>query len=67
MPEVAAITLAQMIKCVEREIGMRKTVYIKRVRFGYMTQEDADREIVTMQAVLEQLRAKETTLFNQDV
>lgn len=67
MPEVAAITLQQMIKCVEREIGMRKTVYTKRVKFGYMTQEEADLEIVTMQAVLEQLRAKETTLFNQDV
>jgi len=66
MPEVAAITLAQMMKCVEREIGMRKTVYKRRVQFGYMTQEEADLEIVTMQAVLEQLRAKETTLFNQE-
>ncbi len=66
MPEVASITLEEMIACIKREIGFRKTVYEKRVRHGYMTQEEADREIVIMQAVLEQLKAKENTLFNQE-
>lgn len=65
MLDIAAITIEEMISCVKREIAFRMGVYEKRVRHGYMTQEDADKEIVTMQAVLEQLKNKENTLFNQ--
>ena len=45
--------LAQQIACVKREIAMRERVYPRRVADGKMKQQDADREIEAMRAVLE--------------
>lgn len=45
--------LAQQIACVKREIAMRERVYSRRVADGKMKQQDADREIEAMRAVLE--------------
>lgn len=60
------ITIQAQIKCVGREIGFRKIVYEKRVGYGAMTQEEAHREITTMEAVLETLKKQEPNLFNQE-
>lgn len=43
-------------KCVAREIAMRKNVYRRRVAQDAMKQEDADREIATMEAVYQSLQ-----------
>ena len=50
------INIDEMIKCVEREIGMRQRVYPKWVAMKKMSQEKADLEIRTMTAVLDQLK-----------
>ena len=51
----APITLTQMIKCVEREIALRKSVYAKRVQAKEMKPEDARHELDCMVAILEAL------------
>ena len=48
--------LAEQIKCVEREIAMRRRVYPNWVASGKMKQEKADHEISAMEAVLYTLR-----------
>lgn len=49
-------SLDDMIKCIEREIGMRMRVYPRWVEQHKMTQEKALTEINKMQAILEQLK-----------
>ena len=65
------ITLAQQIKCLIREIGMRHKVYPGRVAKGRMTQADMDKEIAEMNAALKSLQALELEgkgmLFGQQV
>jgi len=50
-------TLAQQIACVTREIGMRRTVYARRVAEKKMTQHKAEDEIAAMEAVKSTLDA----------
>lgn len=50
------ITIDDMIKCVEREIGMRMRVYPRWIEQHKMSIEKADLEIRTMQAVLDKLK-----------
>ena len=58
------ITFDDMIKCVEREIGMRQRVYPKWVVAKKMSQEKADFEIKCMMAILDQLKiSKSITRF----
>ena len=56
-----AVSLTEQITCVRREIGFRERVYARRVAEGKMKQDQADRELAAMQAVLETLRK----LFNE--
>jgi hypothetical protein len=49
------IDLEQQLACVRREIGMRRRVYPRWVQAGRMSQAAADREIATMEAVLDTL------------
>lgn len=51
-----AIPLAEQIRCVERELVMRRNVYRKRVLDGRMMEDVAGREIAGMQAVLDTLK-----------
>ena len=53
-------SIADQIKCVEREISMRHRVYPRWVANKRMTQDKSTREIATMQA------AKETLIKVQD-
>lgn len=50
------ITIDDMIKCVEREIGMRMRVYPRWIEQHKMSIEKADLEIRTMQEVLDRLK-----------
>ena len=62
------ITIERQIKCLQREIAMRKRVYPNWVRDERMTQADANEEIATMQAALETVRLHESqgSLFPVD-
>lgn len=46
------------LKCVEREIALRKNVYPLRVKAGKMTQRNADYEIRIMTAIADDYREK---------
>ncbi len=59
------ISLEVQIQCVEREIRLRKSVFRRRVVGGTMSQASADRELATMEAVLETLTKLRPTLFKQ--
>jgi hypothetical protein len=50
-----SISLRQQIACVKREIADRRNWCVRRVAAGTMKQVDADREIATMEAVLDTL------------
>ena len=50
------ISLADQIKCVTREIGMRKRVYPRWIASARMNQAQADAEIAAMTAVLDTLK-----------
>lgn len=50
-----AVTIAEQVQCVKRELGYRERVYARRVADGKMTQKLADRELTAMRAVLETL------------
>lgn len=54
------ITISEQIECIEREISQRKRVYPRLVTSGKMTQQKADREILTMYEILKTLRAIES-------
>jgi hypothetical protein len=59
------IDLARQIACVRREVSMRKKVYPRWVSVGKMTQDEADRQLQTMQAVqatLEKIQADDKAL-----
>lgn len=50
------VSIADQIKSVGREIGMRRNVYPKWVAQGRMTQADADAEIAAMEAAYATLK-----------
>ena len=54
-----AISLKDQLRCVGRELGLRRNVYPKWVAKGRMTQEKADHEIATMEAVYETFKRME--------
>lgn len=50
---MSPITPTTMLNECERELGMRKSVYARRVSGGQMSMADADRKIAIMQAMIE--------------
>lgn len=50
------IPFSEQLACVERELKLRKRAYPRWVRDGRMPQGSAEREIRTMEAVLETVR-----------
>lgn len=58
-------TIEEQIKCVKREIAMRKRVYPKWVKYNRMKQEEADHEITCMESVLKTMEglSNQTSLF----
>lgn len=67
MAENSHISLDDQIKCVEREIGMRKRVYARWVENKRMTQAKADQETAAMQAVLDTLVALKAAAAPNDL
>jgi hypothetical protein len=55
------VSLADQIRCVGRELGMRRTVYPKFIASGRMKQDEADREIERMDAVYATLKALQSS------
>jgi hypothetical protein len=51
------VTVADQIRCVRRELALRKRVYPSFVNRGKMKQEEADKELAAMQAVHDSLCA----------
>lgn len=50
------MTIDDMIKCAEREVGMRERVYPRWVEAKKMSQAKADSEMATMKAIVEFLK-----------
>jgi hypothetical protein len=53
------VPLTEQIRCVGRELGLRRNVYPKFAAGGRMKQAEADREIAAMEAVLSTLKGLE--------
>lgn len=60
------ITISEQIKCVEREIEMRRRVYPNLVIRGKMTAGAKDKEIATMQAVYNTLILVQRTHLHKE-
>lgn len=56
MSGIARIAIADQIRCVERELKMRRRAYPRWVTQGRMSQDMADAEIAAMEAVLATLQ-----------
>jgi archaellum biogenesis protein FlaJ (TadC family) len=54
--QLFAPSLDDMVRCVEREIRFRERVYPRFIERRKLSQQNADREIATMRAILEHLR-----------
>ena len=55
------ISIEEQIKCIGRELGMRRAVYPRFIAAGKLTKEKADAELAAMDAVyatLKELKAK---------
>jgi len=61
---IESVTIEEMVQCVKREIGFRKQVFPRRVQLGSMSQQEMDKEILQMTAILEKLKAEVPNLFN---
>lgn len=48
---------ADKLRCIERELKMRYSVYTRRVVEGKMTQRQMDREIALMEEIASDMRA----------
>ena len=58
MPDLTGrFTMQEQIRCVEREIAMRKSAYPKFVERGRMKPAEADVELACMEQVLRTLRS----------
>lgn len=56
-------TIQELIAEAQRELGMRKSVYKKRIAAGVMTQEGADLAIAKMEAIAEILGKTKPTKY----
>ena len=63
---MTAIPLAEQIKCVKREIGMRRRNYPRWVADGRLLQSKADAEIAAMEAVLKTLETQPLPLLHPE-
>jgi hypothetical protein len=58
MAEMFPINDQDKLGCLRREVKMRESVYPRWVGRGNMTQEEADRELRIMKAILDDYRIK---------
>lgn len=62
-----AVTLADKIRSLRREIAMRHRVYPGRIAAGRMTQAEADREIEIADAILADYLAQQSRTDQRDL
>lgn len=55
--------LDKQIKCIKRELALRARVYPRLVKQGKMSQELADREVLLMGSVLDDLRERKNAIL----
>lgn len=60
-----SITRDQKRRCLERELRMRKRVYPSLIGRGKMTQQEADREISIMTAILADYPEAQADMFEE--
>jgi hypothetical protein len=53
------VTLAMLIKCAERELGLRQTVYPRKIATGNMSLKTAQHELTCMRKIVELLKETE--------
>jgi hypothetical protein len=53
---MSRITLADMVECAGREVGLRKNVYPGMIARGKISMAKADREIAVMEAIHQYLK-----------
>jgi hypothetical protein len=53
------VPIGQQIRCIARELALRRNCYPRWVKSGKMKQFEADRELESMEAVLETLKRLE--------
>lgn len=63
---IRTITTQDKINILKREIAMRKKVYRTKIYFGEMTQEEADFQILGMEAILEDYQGRQVKLFGEE-
>jgi hypothetical protein len=56
---MSRITVSMLVKCAERELGIRQTVYPRRVATGKMSLQKASQEIECMRRIAETLKGME--------
>lgn len=56
-PNVFDVTTADKIAAIERELRYRRRVYARRVSLKKMSQDQADKQILIFEAILEDYRA----------
>jgi translation initiation factor 2B subunit (eIF-2B alpha/beta/delta family) len=54
-PEPNSISLLDMLRCLEREIALRKAVYPKQIERGKLSPQKAQREIRIMEAIAQNI------------
>jgi hypothetical protein len=52
---MGSISLAEQIRCIERELGLRQRVYPRLIKSGRMLEAEAERQMAAMRAVHETL------------
>lgn len=57
MEEAAPVSIDEQIACVARELAMRSNVYPRWVKQGKLSQENADKEMRRLTAVMATLKA----------
>jgi hypothetical protein len=55
---VSAFSPQELLDCAKREVRMRRRVYPRQVQDRKMSQEEADRELAMMEAIVAMLREK---------
>ena len=56
---MSGITLSMLVKCAERELGLRQTVYPRKMAGGKMSLQKARQEIECMRRIVDLLKEME--------
>ncbi len=60
-PTINDVSLERKLACLQRELGFRRRVYARRVERGQMSRQQADEEILVMEAIVNDYMEKTAT------